>query len=327
MRKLLLLAALCAALATPARAALSTTNSVVTYTSNGVGTSFSTTYKFLNTSHLIVTKTDLSAVTTTLTLGVDYSVTGAGAAAGGTVTLNAAIPNAWTLKIKRSTPKIQGCSLRTTPQLGPNVEACLDTQEMQLQEMNDGTFTSLIVTPVTTAQASTAAPLAVPNATNTNDIGTSASFAKADHVHALAVGPMLAANTVAGQSIPSNATPAIVVFGTVERDSDSAYNSGTGRYTIPAGKGGDYLITAAISWNAAAGTGPTSPVLSINKNASVVKDVANPDNIAFQPMQVTAILNLAAGDIIDIRLSQQTGGAVVLQSIATRNFFALKRIQ
>src|SRR3954470_22812234 len=56
----------------------------------------------------------------------------------------------------------------------------------------------------------------------------------------------LSASTIAGQSIPTGATEAIVVFGTVDVDSDAGYNSGTGRYTIPTGKDGDYLIYGQI---------------------------------------------------------------------------------
>lgn len=326
MRKLLLLAALCAALSTPARAALSTTNSVITYTSNGATTAFATTYRFLNTSHLVVTKTDLSAVTTTLTLGTDYSVTGANAAAGGTVTLVSAIPVNWTLKIKRSTPKTQACNFRSQGAFQTKTfEDCLDIIEMQIQEMNDGTFTQLLATPVTTAQASTAAPIAIPNAANTNDVGTSASFAKADHVHQLAVGPMLSASTAAGQSIPSGAAT-IVVFGTVGRDTDSAYNNATGRYTVPAGKGGDYLISSSVSWNAAPGN---QPVIAIYKNAAqhlaTVPGALTPGGAS--GMFISTPVNLAAGDIVDIRVSQTTGGAVTLAVNAAINFFTLKRIQ
>lgn len=134
--------------------------------------------------------------------------------------------------------------------------------------------------------------------------------------------PMLDASTSAGQSIP-NSTVTIVVFGTVSRDSDSAYNSGTGRYTVPTGKGGDYVITGCIAWT---GSVTGTPSVGINKNGSEVRRCQANAPVALQTMEVSAILNLAAGDIIDIRATQASGGAVSLAGVTASNFFALKRI-
>jgi hypothetical protein len=326
MHKRILLAALLAALAIfrPAHAALSTTNSVVTYTSNGVQTAFAVPFKFNNSSHLVVQSVSLVPTTVTLVLGTDYSVTGAGSSSGGTVTLTAAITNGWTLKIKRSVPLVQGTSLRSQGAFQPKtVEDSFDYTMMALQQMNDGTFTQLLATPVTTAQASMAAPSTIPNSANTNAAGSSASFAAADHVHALAVGPMLDVSTSAGQSIP-NASVTIVVFGTVTTDSDSGLNVGTGRYTIPVGKGGDYLITAVVAYNLAQ---PTFTQALIFKNGVMSKDqiVGNP--AAQQTIGVSAILRLAAGDIIDIRTQHGNAAAQALAALPDRNYFALKRIQ
>lgn len=133
--------------------------------------------------------------------------------------------------------------------------------------------------------------------------------------------PLLAANTAAGQSIP-NSTVTIVVFGTVETDTDSAYNSTTGRFTVPTGKGGHYLVTSEITWSASAGV---NPVLAIFKNAVGVKDIVA-SVAALNCQQITAVLNLVPGDIIDARVNQGSGGAVTLQALATRNYLAIKRI-
>lgn len=327
MLKRSLFAALAALLVVcPARATLTTTTSVAQYTSNGVATVYSFPYRFLDQSYLVVTKT-VSAVTTTLVLGTDYTVTGANLSAGGSVTLTVAVANGGTLKIMRSTPLTQTCNFRTTPVAGPAVEACLDRLMMVIQEKNDGTFTQLVATPITTAQASVAAPSTVPNSANTNVTGTSSAFAAADHVHALAVGPMLGANTAAGQSIPNSGVATIVVFGTVERDTDSGYVAGTGRYTIPVGKGGDYEITGAVDWSSAA----TGAFIQLFKNASVLKTLqyTGPAGTAAAGsiQNGTTTVNLSAGDVIDIRVGHTSGGAVTLAAIADRNFFALKRVQ
>lgn len=134
--------------------------------------------------------------------------------------------------------------------------------------------------------------------------------------------PMLAATTAAAQSI-TTAVTTIVVFGTVERDSDSAYNAGTGRYTIPANKGGDYTIQSGITWTGAAAGIAT---IAIFKNAVQIRATQFASPAAGQGMGVATIANVAPGDIIDIRVTQNSGGAVTLLGSATANWFSLKRI-
>lgn len=134
--------------------------------------------------------------------------------------------------------------------------------------------------------------------------------------------PMLSATTAAGQSI-NNAATTIVVFGTAERDSDSGYNAGTGRYTVPTGKGGDYFIQGAATFaNALTNAG----FIAIFKNAAGVKESQYTAPPAGQTQTVSAIVNLAAGDIVDIRVQQNQGGAQALQTAAIINFFTLKRL-
>lgn len=134
--------------------------------------------------------------------------------------------------------------------------------------------------------------------------------------------PMMDAVTGAGQSIP-NSTTTIVVFGTVNRDSDNAYNSLTGRYTVPAGKGGDYEIEGSMAYG---GTVTGTPSIAIYKNALQLRLSVASAPVAAQTLVVGAILNLAAGDIIDIRAQQASGGAVALGGTTASNFFSLKRV-
>jgi hypothetical protein len=133
--------------------------------------------------------------------------------------------------------------------------------------------------------------------------------------------PMLDANTAAGQTIGAGAF-AIVVFGTVVRDTDSAYNSGTGRWTCPANKGGDYLISGSIAWSPAPGN--FEFIISIHVNAAEVHRVSftNPGNL--QSECITAVRNLAAGDIVDLRAFNASAGNQTLRALATSCFFTIK---
>lgn len=135
--------------------------------------------------------------------------------------------------------------------------------------------------------------------------------------------PMLDASTAAGQSIANGATEIVVVFGTATTDTDSGLNVGTGRYTIPASKGGHYLITGQIAYN----TAPTGTcTASIYKNAAVVKTTQFIAPAAAQTIQISAILLLVAGDIIDIRTKHGNGAPQNLNATAALNFFHLKEI-
>jgi hypothetical protein len=135
--------------------------------------------------------------------------------------------------------------------------------------------------------------------------------------------PMLDASTTAGQAIANGATEAIVVFGTATVDSDSGLNVGTGRYTIPAGKGGHYQVLGSLAYN----TAPTGTcTASIYKNAAVVKTTQFIAPGAAQTIQVSAILSLAAADIIDIRTLHGNGAPQNLVATAGMVFVALKRI-
>jgi hypothetical protein len=134
--------------------------------------------------------------------------------------------------------------------------------------------------------------------------------------------PMLAATTAAGQSIPNGAAT-IVVFGFAETDTDGGYNAATGRYTVPANKGGHYHITGQIAWNAAVAGVAT---LAFYKNAVAVRATQQIAAGAGQTLAVASDLVLNAADVIDIRATQASGGAVVLTANALHNFFTLKRI-
>lgn len=92
----------------------SATSSSGPYTCNGVTTAYTAGFPFHANADLVVRKTFTSTgATSTLTITTDYTVTGAGAAAGGTVTLVAGsvCTSGWTLTIKRVVPITQPLAL------------------------------------------------------------------------------------------------------------------------------------------------------------------------------------------------------------------------
>jgi hypothetical protein len=126
------------AVAQPARAVVPTTTSSVSYSCNGTTTSYAVPFKFLDSSHLVVTKTSAAGATSTLVLVTDYAVAGVGGTAG-TVTLTAGskCPSGYTLLVKRVVPLKQLTKLRASGVFSPPViEDALDLVTHGLQQID-----------------------------------------------------------------------------------------------------------------------------------------------------------------------------------------------
>lgn len=83
------------------------------YAGNGVTTVFPFTFKVFDPTHLVVTETvTATGVTTTLVLNADYTVTGVGLDAGGSITRASAPPTGTTGLIRRVMPLTQTADIR-----------------------------------------------------------------------------------------------------------------------------------------------------------------------------------------------------------------------
>lgn len=83
------------------------------YAGNGVTTVFPFTFKVFDPTHLVVTETvTATGVTTTLVLNTDYTVTGVGLDAGGSITRASAPPTGTTGLIRRVMPLTQTADIR-----------------------------------------------------------------------------------------------------------------------------------------------------------------------------------------------------------------------
>jgi len=313
---------------------------------DGVQTAYTVGFPYQAQADLKVTSTTAGGVVTNLTLTTDFTLNLTSTQSTATLTLLAGsrCPSGSTLKILSSVALTQPTNLRTQGSYLPaTYEQMFDRLTRQVQQVNGAITNQLAVTlnsnntwtapQVFTGSASDGPVTCTPQSADpsspvngevwVNSTQQAAKVRVNGATNIFSGNPMLGANTGAGQSIPNNAQT-IVVFGVVERDTDSGYNSGTGRYTVPAGKGGDYVIIASIAWN----TGFATPgSLYIFKNAALTKavqSVANP--VAGGSTSIIGILNMVAGDIIDIRAFQASGGAISLSTNPVLVYFALKRI-
>lgn len=115
------------------------------YVGNGAVSSYSYTFKILTTSDLLVTTVTTLGVESTLTLTTDYTVSGAGQASGGTISLvNGPLTSGYGLTIKRGLTVTQATALAGQRQFfASSVEAALDRLCMVDQMLADGVARSI----------------------------------------------------------------------------------------------------------------------------------------------------------------------------------------
>lgn len=134
-------------------------------------------------------------------------------------------------------------------------------------------------------------------------------------------------SAASGQSIASGVTT-IVDFNTKDYDSHNAVTTGSSwKFTAPIS--GKYLIIARAHFNAASFTSGNSVGISIYKNGAVshvsITRISITGSFGY-PASGSDILNMLAGDTIDIRVDQSEGSNRALQSFAPLNNIAITRV-
>ncbi|OJF92058.1 hypothetical protein AX761_21705 [Rhizobium sp. 58] len=114
----------------------SQTNRSGPYTGNGVTTVYDYDFKIDNAAHVQVIKADAAGVETILVLNTDYTVTGVGDAAGGTIVLAVALPALHTLTNLREVPFTQETDLENQgAYYAETVERSFDLAAMRDQQL------------------------------------------------------------------------------------------------------------------------------------------------------------------------------------------------
>lgn len=117
---------------------LETESQVKQYAGNGVTTAFSYPYKFFEDGDLKVILTSSAGVETPQTITTNYTVSGAGEDAGGTVTMVTAPASGETLTIYRDPAKTQGLDLRENDSApAEEIEKALDRNTMLIQRLSE----------------------------------------------------------------------------------------------------------------------------------------------------------------------------------------------
>jgi hypothetical protein len=115
----------------PAQAAVTVQTPYIAHTANGTATTFAYPFRILKNTDLVVT---VAGVQKTLT--TDYTVTGVGESAGGTVVFGTAPATGLTVEIERSIPRDRVTDYQQAgPFFAKTVNADLDRITMQVQEL------------------------------------------------------------------------------------------------------------------------------------------------------------------------------------------------
>lgn len=132
------------------------------YTGNGATDTYAYSFKIFSDTSLLVTQRDTSNEESTLTLGVDYTVTGVGETSGGDVVLSAGnLTTNYLLTIRRVRPLTQNSDLRNQGEFFPETyEDALDILTMNDQQQQDEIDRSFIL-PETVIGVSTELPVPV----------------------------------------------------------------------------------------------------------------------------------------------------------------------
>ena len=134
--------------------------------------------------------------------------------------------------------------------------------------------------------------------------------------------PAWYATDAAGQGSIAGSTWTIKIYGTEVYDTDSGYNTGTGVFTVPSGKGGKYLVMGSNAYSTS-GSGRMIIAIYVASTAKILKNYAydDPSTPLGSTQQCVGVLNLSATDEVTIKVWQDVTTASSSADVTT-NWFA-----
>lgn len=247
---------------------ISTSTSRADYTGNGVTTSWSVPFYFLDNADLLVIRTQISTgVATTLALTTDYTLTGAGVLAGGTITLLSTPTADQRISILRNVPFTQTTDyVSGDPFPAESHERALDKLTMQNQQLYESIGRAL-----TLAANSSGVSATLPSPTASNLIGWNGAGTALQNYSASALGVVIATTSWRTQTfngdgvttafvLPTDAGVASncdVTVGGVKQTADInfSYNPSTFTITFLTGAPPAGTNNVAVRYGAALATG------------------------------------------------------------------------
>jgi hypothetical protein len=128
------------------------------------------------------------------------------------------------------------------------------------------------------------------------------------------------ATKTAAQTLANN-TATILTWNAERFDTDGFHDNSTNnsRMTIPAGKGGKYLVVASAYWV----TGSGYRELNVFKNGSLVNYFYTVIDVTYGFQNISTIVDCVATDYLELRGFQDSGGNLNVNSGAENSFFSV----
>ena len=247
------------------------------YTGNGLTTSFSFAFKVFTTADVLVVRTDLSLLETTLTLNTDYSVTlnsNQDANPGGTVTLPSALTTGFLLTLSSQVGALQATDLTNQGGFYPSVlNTALDKLTILVQQLKEQvgravkTDISSSITPAQLiATLTTNAANAVASAASA---ATSAANALASKIAAAA---SAAAALVSQNSASSSASSASSSAATATTQAGLATTNGAAQVSLATTQANNASTSATNSANSATAAAASAAAALTSKNNAATSE-------------------------------------------------------
>jgi hypothetical protein len=115
---------------------------LIEYQEDGVTLAFPVPFRFLAPQNLLAERTDPAGIVSQLTYGTDYTATGGGTDAGGTLTLAASLAGA-KLAIRRGTPRAQTIDYQTNDRFPAETHELGLDRDMMIEQEQDAGFQDL----------------------------------------------------------------------------------------------------------------------------------------------------------------------------------------
>jgi hypothetical protein len=131
--------------------------------------------------------------------------------------------------------------------------------------------------------------------------------------------------STSGQTFPNNSTD-VVIWSSETYDTHSALNIATGEFIVPSGMEGYYEIKSRVRIPNGGAVSTIRLMVYNNGTATNQGTIITTSASTDWPISVQDTLFLAAGDVVDIRLNQQTGATRALTTVPIENNFSITRI-
>tara|TARA_Y100000592_G_scaffold30602_1_gene48787 strand:+ start:581 stop:1207 length:627 start_codon:yes stop_codon:yes gene_type:complete len=119
--------------------------------------------------------------------------------------------------------------------------------------------------------------------------------------------------TLSGNQSCADSTQSVIIFNSEHYDSDSAYDTSTGRFTVPSGEGGKYVFIASLRFNSATSNRNALDIV-INGSGSTQQVAFEDNGPQYSSIGGAVSMNLSAGDYVQCQYYQTSGGAIEVRT-------------